>query len=180
MHRQSLLNKLAVYKAEGDEERQRLDRFRHFVTNHADCFERSLAIGHITGAAWVLDTRRSYVLLTHHRKLNKWLQLGGHADGEGDLLRVALREACEESGLSKIKPLSDEIFDLDIHEIPVYRDIPAHFHFDVRFLFEADRNDPLQVSDESHEVKWIRVDQVPEYTKEPSILRMLRKSRRIA
>ena len=89
-----------------------------FVQAHPDCLARSCVPGHLTGSAWVVTPDRSRTLLTHHLKLDKWLQLGGHADGDGDLLAVALREAREESGLTRIRALSADVFDLDRHWIP--------------------------------------------------------------
>jgi hypothetical protein len=83
-----------------------------FVEQHADCAERSLQVGHLTGSAWIVDRERKRTLLTHHRKLNKWLQLGGHADGELNPLAVALREAREESGLTKLRVVDEAIFDV--------------------------------------------------------------------
>src|SRR5207245_6935322 len=108
-----------AYRPYDDREAAMVGRLRRFVTEHADCFERSLQTGHITGSAWVVDIDRSHALLTHHRKLNKWLQLGGHADGDPDILRVALREAREESSLESIRAVSEAIIDIDIHLIPV-------------------------------------------------------------
>ena len=106
-----------------------------------------------------------------------WLQLGGHADGEIDLLKVALREAEEESGLKKFKLLSKNIFDLDIHTIPKYHKEPSHTHYDVRFIFEADSYDGnILISEESKDVSWIDLIMVLEKNSEPSIERMLRKT----
>jgi 8-oxo-dGTP pyrophosphatase MutT (NUDIX family) len=112
------------------------------------------------------------VLLLHHRKLGRWIQLGGHADGDFDLCAVALREAREESGLLDIVPLSLEIFDIDIHEIPVWKDVPAHLHFDVRFLFKADDRKAPIANEESHAVGWIPLTDLRSYTDEDSVLRM--------
>jgi 8-oxo-dGTP pyrophosphatase MutT (NUDIX family) len=84
-----------------------------------------------------------------------WLQLGGHADGDHDLARVSLKEAREESGLQNIKLLSDEIFDIGVHLIPEYKGIPAHYHYDVRFLLKTtDKDDDIQISDESNDLRW--------------------------
>jgi 8-oxo-dGTP pyrophosphatase MutT (NUDIX family) len=113
-------------------------------------------------------------LLLHHRKLNRWMQPGGHADGDLDLLAVALREAREESGLRSIEPVSGEVFDVDIHEIPPFKDIPAHYHFDVRFLLVADDSEVPSQNDESNEVKWIELSEIGRYTDEESVLRMAR------
>jgi 8-oxo-dGTP pyrophosphatase MutT (NUDIX family) len=178
MHRQSLLNKLSTYRAADDEERYLQKQVKQFVLDNPDCFERALAAGHITGAAWIVNPLRTHVLLTHHRKLNKWLQPGGHADGDTDIMRVAIREAQEESGIPAFIPLSDEIFDIDIHEIPPHKNIPRHLHYDIRFLLEADMKTEIKASDESHEIRWIHLDRVTEYTRESSILRMLRKTKK--
>lgn len=151
-------------------------RLAAFVGAHEACFERSLQIGHVTGSAWIVDRSRAYTLLTHHGKLDKWLQLGGHADGESNVLNVALREALEESGLTSVRPITDEIFDVDIHPIPARGDEPEHFHYDIRFLLEADRGEPLQISSESKDLQWIAIERVSELTQEESVLRMVRKT----
>ncbi len=130
----------------------------------------------MTGSAWIVDCERTHALLTHHRKLDKWLQLGGHADGDPDILRVALREAREESSLEAIRPVSEEIFDVDIHAIPARGGEPAHFHYDVRFLLEADRAAALAVSEESRSLAWVPLDRVAELNGEESVLRMVRKT----
>jgi 8-oxo-dGTP pyrophosphatase MutT (NUDIX family) len=153
-----------------------LERFLDFVRAHPDCFERSLAIGHVTGSAWILDLERTHVLLTHHHRLDKWMQLGGHSDGDSDTLGVALREAREESGLDGIRSLSGGIFDLDIHEIPARRAEPAHLHFDVRFLLEADRRQPLMITAESKDLAWAALNEIESFSREESILRLAKKT----
>ena len=132
--------------------------------------------GHITGSAWIIDATRHYVLLTHHAKLNKWLQLGGHADGELNPLAVAMREAREESGLTKLRVISEEVFDVDRHLIPARKTDPDHFHYDIRFMIEADPDEPLLISDESHDLAWIEIAKMAEYNNEESMLRMARKT----
>jgi 8-oxo-dGTP pyrophosphatase MutT (NUDIX family) len=176
MHRQSFLSLLSGYRTADAHEKTMRDQIEHFVRTQPDCFERSHAPGHITGSAWILDSMRTHVLLTHHRKLNRWLQLGGHADGESDVLNVAQREAVEESGLENIRPISEEIFDVDIHEIPEHKTEPKHFHYDIRFLFEADRGTPLKISGESNHLEWIALEGMFRYTAEESMMRMVRKT----
>jgi 8-oxo-dGTP pyrophosphatase MutT (NUDIX family) len=178
--RGTLLAKLAAYQPSGQRETRMTERLRRFVEEHADCFDRSLAVGHVTGSAWILDSARAFALLTHHRKLNKWLQLGGHADGDPDVLRVALREAREESGLDAIQPVSEGTFDIDIHEIPARGAEQEHLHYDVRFLLEADRAAPLAVNGESRSLAWVALDRIAELNPEESISRMVSKTRRRA
>ncbi len=176
--RKPLLDKLRAYRPSDAHEARMAEQLRRFVEAHADCFERSLAIGHVTGSAWIVDRDRTHALVTHHRKLEKWLQLGGHADGDSDILRVALREAREESSLQAIRPVSEQIFDVDIHAMAPARgsEPAAHFHYDVRFLFEADREAALAVSEESRSLAWVPLDQVAELNGEESVLRMVRKT----
>jgi 8-oxo-dGTP pyrophosphatase MutT (NUDIX family) len=147
-----------------------------FIDAHPDCLWRTCLEGHLTGSAWVIDRARRKTLLTHHRKLGKWLQLGGHADGEEDLAAVALREAREESGLADVRLASPEIYDLDAHTIPARGSEPAHIHFDVRFLCEASSEAPLHVSDESHALAWLDLDAVVQLNPEESLLRMVRRT----
>lgn len=131
--------------------------------------------GHITASCWIVDATGDRCLLTHHRKLNRWLQLGGHCDGNPDVLAVCLREAGEESGLTGFTLLHDGIYDLDIHEIPARKADPAHLHYDVRFVLAAPATGELTVSAESHDLAWIALDRLPGYTGEESVLRLARK-----
>lgn len=151
-------------------------RFRELVTAHEDCFERTCLPGHITGSAWLVDDTGSRVLLTHHRKLDRWLQLGGHSDGEPDTLAAARREAEEESGL-KVEALDDVPLDLDVHEIPARGTEPRHDHYDVRFVFRVVGSADFVVSDESHDLAWVPIDELTSYTDEESVLRLARKYR---
>lgn len=149
-----------------------------FIAAHPDCLLRTCVPGHLTGSAWIVCPERRRTLLTHHLKLDKWLQLGGHADGDGDLLEVAWREAREESGLERVTPLAREIFDLDRHWIPPRKSDPGHYHFDLRFLFEADPAEPLAISGESKDLAWVELARVAHLNPEESMARMVRKTPR--
>ncbi len=147
-----------------------------FVTAQPDCLLRTCVPGHLTGSAWIVSPDRAQVLLTHHRKLDKWLQLGGHADGDPDLLAVAWREAREESGLADVRVTAREIFDLDRHWIPERKHEPGHFHYDLRFVFEADPREPLAITHESKDLAWVTLDRVTALNPEESMARMVRKT----
>ncbi|MBV9866560.1 MAG: NUDIX hydrolase [Abitibacteriaceae bacterium] len=167
---------LQDYHAYDASEQAQVQEMQHFIKAHTDCFQRSLLIGHLTGSAWIVNKDKTRVLLTHHRKLNRWLQLGGHADGDPDLLRVALREAQEESGLEDIVPLQATIFDVDIHPIPARGDEPEHLHYDVRFLFQANDTQPLQANRESKALAWVELNQVIQLNADESMRRMVAKT----
>lgn len=148
-----------------------VERFVNFVQETPNCYERDCWSGHVTGAAWLMNQAGAHALLTHHRKLDMWLQLGGHSDGDPDTTAVALREALEESGL-RVRLLETEIFDIDIHPIPARKEDPDHWHFDVRFLMQTESSDDFVVSPESVDLAWVPIAELANYTTEPTILRM--------
>jgi len=150
-------------------------QFIRFLTDHDDCFKRELQVGHVTGSAWLVNRAGTHILLTHHKKLNIWVQLGGHADGDSNLLRVSMREAEEESGLSDIVPVSTQIFDIDAHAIPRRGECPEHIHWDIRYALRATGSDEYVVSEESHDLKWVEMTTLKEFTQEATLLRMARK-----
>ncbi len=176
MHRQFLAQKLAQHTPYDPNEAAMLAQIARFVAEYENCFERTLKVGHITGSAWIIDLDRRHALLTHHRKLDRWLQLGGHSDGDANTLNVALREGLEESGLTTLRPVSEAIFDVDVHLIPARKNEPDHYHYDVRFLLEADRNTPLVISEESNELAWVPLEEILNLAPDASIRRMVEKS----
>jgi 8-oxo-dGTP pyrophosphatase MutT (NUDIX family) len=178
MHRSAVLKLLRDYAAEGlvSDESAVLQDTICFIDAHEDCLCRTQLAGHLTGSAWIVNAARTHTLLTHHRKLDKWLQLGGHADGDPDLLRVALKEAREESGLTYLRPVHSTIFDVDRHLIPARKQEPAHYHYDLRFLIEADPREPLTVTNESNDLAWVELSHVTALNPEESMARMVRKT----
>jgi 8-oxo-dGTP pyrophosphatase MutT (NUDIX family) len=174
--RDGLLSRLRAYAPADEREAAMRARMLAFVEAHPDALERSQSLGHVTASAWVLDRAHAFVLLTHHRKLGKWLQLGGHLEGDRDVSAAALREAREESGLRSLRFLREGIFDLDVHVIPARPGEAAHEHFDVRFVLEADEREPLAVSDESHALAWVALRDVAGLGADESVLRLVRKS----
>lgn len=179
MHRAPVLHLLRAHagRAADDHESAMTAETIAFVTAQVDCLRRACAPGHLTGSAWIVSPDRTRVLLTHHRKLDKWLQLGGHADGDPDLLAVALREGREESGLASLRALATELFDLDRHWIPPRHADPGHYHYDLRFLLEADPREPLTLSHESKDLAWVELARVTALNPEESMARMVRKTR---
>ncbi len=178
MHRQPALALLAAHAATplAPDEAAMTAAAVAFAHAHPDCLLRPCLTGHLTGSAWVVDPTRVWTLLTHHRKLDRWLQPGGHADGGPDLLAVALSEAREESGLHAVAPLSPALFDVDRHWIPERPGEPGHWHHDLRFLLLADRAAPLVVSSESNDLAWVRLTDVTRLDPESSLARMVRKT----
>lgn len=155
-----------------------LDRMLSFTEQHERSLDQSFAPGHITASAWVVDQPEaaSSVLLTHHHKLDRWFQLGGHLEGVETVAEGALREAREESGVHGLRLVSDAIFDVDIHLIPARGSVSAHYHYDVRFLLQAPPEAPLITSSESRSLAWVPLSEAHTYNSSESILRMVRKS----
>jgi 8-oxo-dGTP pyrophosphatase MutT (NUDIX family) len=179
MHRQELLRLLQHHSTRFMEEAGYVNRARHFVSGHTDCFYRHLWPMHVTGSAWVVCPNRERVLMLHHRKHDQWFQPGGHADGDADILRVALRETSEETGLdaSHIRLLHEDVFDVDIHAIPAVGDEPPHEHIDIRFLVEVDDELEIPGNDESHDVIWVELNNVSRFNNNRSTYRMVEKTR---
>lgn len=153
MAHQQLLALLARFGAQHARNVEVARLFESFVHEHADCARRELQIGHLTGSAWLVSADGQRILLTHHRKLNRWLQLGGHADGDTNLAAVALREAEEESGLTDLS-VEPDIYDLDRHWIPERGNEPGHWHYDMRFVVRANGSEEFAISEESLALAW--------------------------
>ena len=149
------------------------------LENAPDCFQRSAFPAHFTGSALVVSADGSRALLHHHRKLDRWLQFGGHCDGDEDVLRVAQKEALEESGIEGLIVASARPFDLDIHAIPPFHDEPAHFHYDVRYVFIAPENAASTLSGESHELRWFTAAEMKELPLDPGLERLRGKWQRL-
>lgn len=175
MHRNNLKSLLENYSPKGHAEHDYKQRMLEFLAICPDCFDRSCAIGHFTASAWIINPAADKCLLMHHTKLDQWLQLGGHCDGDSDLLNVAIKEAQEESGITAIEPVSQEIFDIDIHLIPPHKQVAAHYHFDVRFLLQVKSNAQISHNEEAQDLQWFDFESTSLPTTQYSILRMLQK-----
>jgi 8-oxo-dGTP pyrophosphatase MutT (NUDIX family) len=177
MGRDQLLSLLKKYiPSDGAEQTMHQDTIV-FVQANPECFERSLTIGHITASGWVVSPDRAMALLMHHRKLDKWFQPGGHCDGDPNVAAVAEKEIMEETGVEEVRIINPEIFDIDIHLIPANTKDHAHFHYDIRFLFEADPLKKITANFESKDVKWVALDDVEALNNSDSIMRMVTKTK---
>jgi 8-oxo-dGTP pyrophosphatase MutT (NUDIX family) len=174
-----LLTEIASYKTSYKEEELFVPKFIELLRS-TRAFYRDHLPGHITGSAWIVNQDFSKALLIEHAKLKRWLQPGGHADGETDVIQVAMREAQEETGVTNLTPLSTTFFDLDIHSIPERRDFPAHYHYDVRYIFQVDDSVELIINDESTGLKWVSFETIASLTQNsPSIMRMVEKTNQL-
>lgn len=154
MHRRPLLQLLNAYEPYDSDEVSLKEKIINFITCHPDCFERTRREGHITASAWIVNAMGDRFLMTLHKKLKLWLPLGGHADGDCDIHRAALKEAREESGLKSLTFVSKDIFDICIADYVTPTE-PFHQHYDFNFLLQIrDPNDPIKISDESIDLRW--------------------------
>lgn len=174
MHRNQLRQLLQQYQPMPEEQMYK-DRMLAFLDEHVNAFERSLSIGHFTASAWIVSVDGAQALLMHHAKLDMWVQLGGHADGDSDLLAVAVKEAQEESGIMGIESMSFEIFDIDIHQIPANSKDSAHEHFDVRFIVRVASDEKVVQNRESKELRWIGKNEIELPTNQRSVVRLFEK-----
>jgi 8-oxo-dGTP pyrophosphatase MutT (NUDIX family) len=167
----AVLDLLATARLFDGRDRETLRRIEEFVRANEDCLLRSNLAGHLTGSAFVVDPGRERLLLIHHKALGRWLQPGGHADGDPDLVAVARREAQEETGVGALDLLVPGPWDLDIHRIPERRGVPAHLHYDVRFLFSAAGTDLQSDEREVHAAAWVPLADLASLGIEESVLR---------
>ena len=163
---------ITAYEPRDSSQSEFRDRILEFISEHpTDAHKRSCLSGHLTASCLLMDHAEERALLTHHAKLKRWLQLGGHVDGDANLPAGALREAREESGIPGIE-LDPKPIDIDIHSIPARGDEPEHWHLDVRFLGRAPREAKEVISEESIELGWFSLQEVSELETDPSVQRL--------
>ena len=179
-----LLTLLNTYVCEDAAEWNSVTRARQMITQHADIWLQSCREGHVTGSGLVLNPESKRVLLLHHRKLQLWLQMGGHGEDEFDPSRTALREAFEESGLTDLaffpNPVQPMLIDVDTHIIPARNEQPEHYHLDFRYLFSTASPEKIQLARaEAKELRWFAFSEIAALPLKPATLRLLRKAEKL-
>ena len=172
MKREELLNQIAAYIPYNEQEAADRELILHWIQDHDDAFTRQNQVAHITASAWVVNRDRRKVLLVYHNIYNSWSWLGGHADGETDLLSVAVREVKEEAGISNVRPVSEEIFSLESLTVDGHmkkgKYVSSHLHFNLTYLLEADSEEAVSIkADENSGVAWFSPEEALMRSTEP-------------
>lgn len=167
------LTAISQFKPDSNQEQNDQQTILAFIKNYPeDVLLRENRIAHLTSSSLILNESKDKLLMIHHNIYNSWSWTGGHADGEMDLLQVAIKEAQEETGLGKIKAMTEKIVSLDI--LPVFghlknnRPVSAHLHLSVAYVLQASENEAVSIKpDENSGVKWIPIRELPDYVSEP-------------
>lgn len=172
----NLRNQLCAYAPFNEQEARDRDRILQYMDAFADIFSRENPLCHMTASAWVVNPARDRVLMAYHNIYQSWAWLGGHADGERDLLSVALREAREESGVQNVRPASQDIYSIEILTVDGHKKrgmyVSSHLHLNITYLIEADDRDATTIKpDENSGVQWLSLDNALRLPTEPWMVR---------
>ena len=168
----SIREDIARYAPYNEQEARDKAVILDFLARHDDAFLRSNRIAHMTASAWVVNAARDRVLMVYHKIYDSWSWTGGHADGEEDLLSVAIREVREETGVQSVRPVSEEIYSLEILTVDGHEKrgeyVPSHLHLNVTYLLEADEHEALRICEaENSGVRWFTLDGALQASTEP-------------
>jgi 8-oxo-dGTP pyrophosphatase MutT (NUDIX family) len=179
--RESLLAELRGYSPHDAFEEQHCREIVDLLAGAGDAFSRqAFQPGHVTASCFIVDAAGERLLLHHHRRLGRWLQMGGHIDGIETPLVAALREGEEESGLDDLTLVVDRLFDLEIHPIPAAKGEPDHRHYDVRYLALTARPDAIAMDrNESNDLAWVPLEHAAELMNEAASARAIAKIRSV-
>ena len=172
MNRQKLIKAISAYVPYNAQEAADKENILAFLTENEDAFLRSNEMAHMTASAWVVNREKTKVLMVYHKIYDSWSWTGGHADGETDLLAVALREVREETGVKTVFLLSDDIFSLEALTVDGHEKhgqyVPSHLHLNITYLLEADEKETLTVcKDENKAVAWFSLEDALRASTEP-------------
>lgn len=165
-----VLHHLTLFEAPDAQQDEVRRQMVAFAAEHPDALHRSCGAGHFTGSALVVDPSTDRVLVLFHRKLQRWLQPGGHADGNANMPATALREATEETGIDGLRVVLP-VVDLDIHEVRPPGE-PAHLHLDLRFLVLAPARAMPTGNHESEALRWVAFDELPDVEADAGLTRL--------
>lgn len=168
----SLENQLRSYVPFNEQEARDRDLILRCLREEKDVFTRQNDLVHMTASAWIVNESRTRVLMVYHNLYQSWAWLGGHADGETDLLAVALKEAREESGLAHVQPVTGDIYSVEALHVCGHvkrgQYVSSHIHLNVTYLLEADEHDPLFIkADENSGVAWFAPEEAEAACTEP-------------
>ena len=167
-----IYEQIKAYRPWNEQERQDQAVILAFLERNPDAFYRTNLLAHMTASAWVVNPQRSKVLMVYHRLYDSWSWAGGHADGEEDLLAVALREVREETGVQRLRPVTENIYSLEILTVDGHEKhgsyVPSHLHLNVTYLLEAEEDQPLRVCEaENSGVAWFSLADALSASTEP-------------
>ena len=167
-----MIQKIREYKPFNEQEERDREVLLRLLSGVGDVYSMENLTAHMTASAWVVNENRDKVLMAYHNIYHSWSWLGGHADGERDLLAVALREVGEESGVIHVRPLSEEIFSLEILTVDGHEKrgkyVPSHLHLNLTYLLEAREGDALSMkADENSGVAWFGLEEAVKASTEP-------------
>lgn len=176
----NLYNQISNYAPYDEKESLDKEVMLKFISNTDDVLTRENQIAHMTVSAWITNKNRDKILMIYHNIYDSWAWVGGHADGDEDLLHVINKEIGEETGLEHVKLLDNKIYGLNIVSVDDHTKrgklVNSHLHMDVEYLFEADENEVLRIKeDENSGVKWVPIDEVENYTTEEKMKVIYRK-----
>ena len=172
LRKENLIRQIENYHPFNEQEEMDKDLILEWIRKNENAFSRENNVAHITASAWVVNKDRSKVLMIYHNIYNSWSWLGGHADGETDLLSVAIREVKEEAGISYVRPVSEEIFSLESLTVDGHvkkgKYVSSHLHLNITYLLEADSEEQVSVkADENSGVAWFSPEEALEKSTEP-------------
>ena len=167
-----IYEQIKAYRPWNEQERQDQILILDFLRKNSDAFYRTNLLAHMTASAWVVNPQRSKALMVYHRLYDSWSWTGGHADGEEDLLAVALREVREETGVQRLRPVTEEIYSLEVLTVDGHekhgRYVPSHLHLNATYLLEAEEDQPLRVCEEENTgVAWFSLADALSASTEP-------------
>lgn len=172
MNRQKLIQQLKEYTPFNEQEEMDKSLILNWIEHNADAFYRENKVAHVTASAWVVNKDRSKVLMVYHNIYQSWSWLGGHADGETDLLSVAIREVKEEAGITNVRPVFEEIYSLESLTVDGHvkngKYVSSHLHFNITYLLEADSKEAVSIkADENSGVAWFSPEEALQRSTEP-------------